>query len=391
MTGSTALPPLPDDFVWGVSASGYQSEGGALDSNWDRYNAADRRQDPYGTSVDFRHRYAEDIGLAKDLGINTYRIGINWARVERTKGHFDEVELAYYDDVIRTLKRAGLAPLVTLDHFVYPGWVADQGAWTNPQTVADFVRFCRLVAERWVADVDLWLTFNEAALFVLLEWRYRKLRWAGITAMRRHLIDAHIQVYDLIHALAPSAMVSSNIVWCGEGWRSRVLQWFTDWLFLGSTSHKMDWLAFDFYYRGIDAALLAERMWESKLDPSGLGRALRTLARRFPGRPLLIAENGMPTSNAEPRADGERREDILRDSIYWVQRARAEGIPVVGYMYWSLTDNFEWGSYEPRFGLFTVDVMTDPTLVRKPTAAVAEYRALIRAGGVPPSYTPKPR
>lgn len=384
----SALPPLPGDFIWGVSASGYQSEGGALDSNWDRYNAATPGQDAYGSSVDFRHRYAEDIGLAKDLGVDTFRIGINWARVERRKGCVDEVELAYYDDVIRTMKRAGLAPLLTLDHFVYPGWVADQGAWTNPATVSDFLRFCRLVAERYVADVDLWLTFNEAAFFVLIEWKYRKLSWTGVKAMRRHLIDAHEQVYDLIHSLKPSAMVSSNIVWCGEGWRARVLQRFTDWLFLDRSSHKMDWLAFDFYYQGIDAALLSGRMWDAKLDPSGLGRALANLASRFPGRPLLVAENGMPTRDGMPRADGARREDVLRDSVYWVQRARADGIPVVGYMYWSLTDNFEWGRYGPRFGLYTVDVMSDPTLERKPTAAVAEYRTLIRAGGVAPGYVP---
>lgn len=377
-----ALSPLPEDFIWGVSASGYQSEGGALDSNWDRYNAADPRQDPYGSSVDFRHRYAEDIGLARDLGINTFRIGVNWARVERTRGRFDEVELAYYDDVIHRMKDAGLAPLVTLDHFVHPGWVADQGGWTNPQTASDFVRYSRLVVERWVDDVDLWLTFNEAAFSVLLEWKYRKLGWTGIRAMRRHLIAAHVEVYDLIHALKPSAMVSSNFVWCGDGWRSRLLQRFTDWLFLDGASHKMDCLAFDYYYPAFDDAVLSGRMWEARLDPSGLGRALRRLARRYPGRPLLVAENGMPTQDGRPRPDGARREDVLRDSVYEVQRARTDRIPVIGYLYWSLTDNFEWGHYAPRFGLYTVDVMTDPTLARKPTAAVAEYRRLIRARGV---------
>ena len=388
MSHKGELPPLPRDFIWGVSASGYQSEGGSLDSNWDRYNAANPSQDRYGTSVDFRHRYKDDIDLAKELGVNTFRIGINWARVEREKGVFDEAELAYYDDVIRSMKAVGLAPLITLDHFVYPGWIADQGGWENPETVTAFVGFSRLIAERYIQDVDLWLTFNEAAFFMLIEFHYRKLKWAGLLAMRRHVAEAHNQVYDLIHALKSSVTVTSNIVWCGDGWRSKLLQAFTDWLFLNRTRHKMDCLAFDYYYKDIDDSLLQGRPWESKLEPAGLGRALKALARRNPSLPLLVAENGMPTLDNQPRQDGARREMILRDCVYWVQRSRAEGIPVVGYMYWSLTDNFEWGTYTARFGLFTVDVMTDRELVRKPTAAVAEFKDIIRAGGVEPGYMP---
>ncbi len=387
-THSSPLKPLPPEFIWGVSASGYQSEGGNVDSNWDRYNADAPTQDRYGRSVDFRHRYREDVALASDLGVNTFRIGINWARVEPRKGQIDEAEMAYYDDLILAMKQAGIAPLITLDHFVYPGWVADQGAWTNPQTTADFVAFSRLIAERYCRDVKLWLTFNEAAFFMLIEWKYRKMKWAGVKLMRQHIVSAHRQVYDLIHQLDGGAMVSSNIVWMGEGLRSRALQWFTDWLFLDGVTDKLDCMAIDYYYRGISDAVLKGRSWEADPCPSGLGRALKKLSRRYPRLPLLVAESGMPTLNAEPRPDGVRREDALRDCVYWVQRARAEGANVVGYMYWSLTDNFEWGHYGPRFGLYTVDVLTDPELKRRPTDAVAAYREVIREQGVPPDYKP---
>ena len=387
-SGSLELKPLQPDFIWGVSASGYQSEGGNVDSNWDRYNAVSPTQDPYGTSVDFRHRYREDVGLARDLGVNTFRIGINWARVEPRKGQFDAAELAYYDDLILAMKEAGIAPLITLDHFVYPGWVADRGAWTNPQTVEDFVNFSRMIATRYCADVKLWLTFNEAAFFIMIEKKYRKLDWAGLKLMKKHLIGAHRQVYDLIHALDDGAMVSSNIVWAGEGFLSRVLQRFTDWLFIDGVADKIDCMAFDYYYRGISREILKGNIWEGDPSPSGLGRAIRKLARRYPGLPILIAENGMPTLDAQPRADGIRREDVLRDSIYWTQRARDDGHNVIGYMYWSLTDNFEWGKYGPRFGLYTVNVMTDPALTRIPTAAVDAYREIIRNRGVTSGYRP---
>jgi beta-glucosidase len=389
MARSKVVSPLPADFIWGVSSSGYQSEGGNVDSNWDRYNAASPTQDRYGSSVDFRHRYREDIALARELGCNTFRIGINWARVEPRRGEFDEAELAYYDDVMLAMKQAGIAPLITLDHFVYPGWVDDQGAWTNPQTRTDFVRYSQLIAQRYHVDVKLWLTFNEAAFFTLIEWKFRKLKWAQIKLMRRHLIGAHRDVYDLIHALDASAMVSSNIVWCGQGWRSRLLQRFTDWLFLDGIADKMDCAAFDYYYHGLDKEVLEGRTWDADPDPSGLMYAIRKLARRYPKLPVLIAENGMPTLDAQPRNDGIRREDVLRDSVYWAQLAHAEGIKLIGYLYWSLTDNFEWGKYGPRFGLYTVDVLTDPELKRVPTAAVAAYREIIRDRGVGQDYQPK--
>lgn len=88
MPAASAAAPLPDDFMWGVSSSAFQSEGGRVDSNMQRLNDAggDPKQDPYGKSVDFRHRYREDVALAKSLGANTYRIGISWARLEPKKG-----------------------------------------------------------------------------------------------------------------------------------------------------------------------------------------------------------------------------------------------------------------------------------------------------------------
>lgn len=96
----------------------------------------------------------------------------------------------------------------------------------------------------------------------------------------------------------------------------------------------------------------------------------------------------MPADNGKPRPDGYTRSQHLRDHLYWMQRAMAEGVRVIGYNYWSLTDNYEWGDYRPRFGLFTVDALSDPTLRRAPTPAVAAYRSTIAAGGVPANYEP---
>ena len=386
-----AAERLPSDFIWGVSSSGIQSEGGQLDSNIHRLNAskvgaAKDAQDPYGTSVDFRHRYREDVALAKAIGINTCRVGISWPRIEPRKGQFDPVELAYYDDLIRALKEAGIHPLITLNHFDYPGWVMDQGGWTNPETVNDFVSYSRRIAERYHADSHWWLTFNEAAFFMMIDIGNTSPGWSGARAIRRNLIQAHRLTYDTIHTIDRSAMVSSNIVWTGDTTFSRVLQKLTDWMFLDSVTDKMDYIGVDYYMSDITDAGKGNANWYP--DPPGLYRALRQLSTRFATLPILIAEIGMATSDGRERADGVKREVALRDTVYWAQRAHADGIHLIGYMVWSLTDNFEWGSYSPRFGLYTVNVLKDPTLARIPTAAVPAYRTIINDNGVTADYRP---
>ncbi|SEP47229.1 family 1 glycosylhydrolase [Amycolatopsis saalfeldensis] len=117
------------------------------------------------------------------------------------------------------------------------------------------------------------------------------------------------------------------------------------------------------------------------MQPEGIYDALRYYAGRYPNLPLYVVENGMPTDDGKPRADGYTREAALQDSVFWLQRAKADGMDVIGYNYWSITDNYEWGSYRPRFGLYTVDARTDPSLTRRPTAAVPVYRRTIASPG----------
>lgn len=286
------------------------------------------------------------------------------------------------------MREAGIEPLITLDHFVYPGWVQDQGGWTNPQTASDFVAYVRRVAGRYHEQVRWWLTFNEAAFFLAIDIATTRPGWSGAAKIRRNVISAHRQSYDAIHAIDADARVSSNIVWLGDTPGSRMLQAFTDWAFLDQIDDKIDYLPLDYYSSDMIHGIRTGHHWQWYPDPPGLYRALRMLSDRYPKLPLMIAEIGMATENGKPREDGVRREVALRDTVYWTQRAHAEGINVIGYMVWTLTDNFEWGSYTPRFGLYTVDALGDPDLVRIPTAAVPAYRSITAGNGVPMDYVP---
>ena len=380
---------VPGSFLWGVATSGYQSEGSAPDSNWQRYerSGASAIKDPYGDAVDFRHRYAEDIANAKALGVGVFRFGVEWARVEPREGVVDQTELACYDDVVATILDAGLRPMITLDHWVYPGWVADQGGWASAKTVEDWLVNARRIVERYRDAGAIWITVNEPTVYLQHEITNGGLAAWQAPSMQARLVTVHRRAYDLIHQLDPDSLVSSNAAYIPS------VQAALDLTFVNQVRDKLDFLGVDYYYgASLDNPSAVHgatgEFWRIDPQPDGIYYALHYYARKFPSLPLYVVENGMPTDNGRPRPDGYTRSDHLRDHIYWVQRAKADGMNVIGYNYWSITDNYEWGSYRARFGLYTVDARTDPALTRRPTDAVAAYRALIEGGGVPDGYLP---
>ncbi|WP_433567140.1 family 1 glycosylhydrolase [Nocardia sp. CA-151230] len=382
-----AIAPLGPDFLWGVAASGFQSEGHAPDSNWTRYVAQGKTEDPYNDSVDFFTNYRADIERARQLGVKVYRIGIEWARVQPAPGVWSQEGLAFYDNVLSAMAEAGIRPMITLDHWVIPGWEVDRGGWNNPGIVEDWLANARTVVDRYAHYNPLWVTFNEPIASVSYETQHGGLSSDNGEAMKDRIGQAHNRIYDYIHQVQPGAMVTSNVAYTGA------LENVVNAPILERMAGRLDYIGIDYYY-GMSPDTLADvpkivtEDWKAPLQPEGIYYALDHYARKFPGMPLYIVENGMPTENANPRSDGWDRGDELRDTIYWVQRAKADGMNVIGYNYWSLTDNYEWGSYTPRFGLYTVDVLHDPTLTRRPTDAVPAYTDIAHHGGVPADYRP---
>ncbi|MFQ6331291.1 family 1 glycosylhydrolase [Nocardia sp. CWNU-33] len=384
--GAQRVASLPADFLWGVSASGFQTEGHSPDSNWTRLATTGQLADQVGTSVDFLHRYPEDIRNAKELGARVYRISIEWARLEPEPGHYDPAAWQFYDDVLATIHAAGMRPMITLDHWVYPGWAFDRGGWNRPDMYTDWLANARKVVDRY-ADLDpLWITFNEPSAYVFQEVRTGGVTPQNIPAALDRWVRSHREIYDYIHAAHPGAMVSSNVTYFP------IAEAAVDTTFLDRVTDKLDFIGLDYYYSmsptDLSYSNTFSEPWKSNTAADGVYYALRHYAKAFPGKPLYVVENGMPTENDAPRPDGYDRADHLDDSIYWMQRAVNEGAEVIGYNYWSITDNYEWGTYTSRFGLYTVDVKNDPTLTRRPTTAVDAYRTLITNGGVRPDYTP---
>ncbi|WP_378738115.1 family 1 glycosylhydrolase [Nocardia brasiliensis] len=427
VTGTAvAVPPAPaagvlglgPGFLWGVAASGFQSEGhapdngvldaGSLDSdspgrtslendapdsNWLRYIERHPEFDRYRSAIDFYHRYAADIDLAKALGAKVFRMGIEWARLQpRSREEWDADGFRFYDAVIAKIIKSGLRPMVTLDHWVYPGWAFDRDGWDNPEMVQDWLANMRKVVDRYAARNPLWVTINEPVAYIMHEVRHNG---TDQHAMEDRVAEAHNAIFDYIHEKRPDAQVTSNI-----GYVAGIDDQVNGPLF-AKIRDRLDYIGVDYYFafeppnssppatvRSI-AAVGAPGMWNLPLRTEGIYYAVKRYADMFPpGKPVYVVENGIPTENGAPRADGYTRSDHLRDTVYWLQRAKADGVNIIGYNYWSITDNYEWGSYNPRFGLYTVDVREDPSLTRRPTDAVATYTAVIAAGGVPGDYRP---
>ncbi|GAB3207605.1 family 1 glycosylhydrolase [Nocardia tengchongensis] len=390
-TGSSGAPttvnPFGSDFMWGVAMSGFQSEGHAPDSNWSRYANSGKAHDPYLNSVNFYDKYAEDIDLAAGMGLKVYRLSIEWARVQPKAGVWDDRDFQFYDTVLQKIRAAGMRPMLTLDHWVIPGWEADRGGWKKQDMVSDWLANMRRVVDRYASYDPMWVTINEPMGYVAQSIKIGDIGVLDALPMFDRMVQAHNSIYDYIHAHQAGAKVTSNIA------QYPIVQDLTDMMFADRIKGKMDYIGVDFYYGASltnlpSPALLGDELWKNAIEPEGIYYNLRNYTEKFPGLPIYVVENGLPTENAAPRFDGYDRADHLRDTVYWLQRAKADGMNVIGYNYWSLTDNYEWGSFSPRFGLYTVDAKSDPALTRRPTDAVAAFKDITARGGVTADYRP---
>lgn len=439
-------PTLPDRFLWGVSSAGYQSEGDERNSQWYYWELAGKTPDRSGKAVDFWNRYEEDIQLAKSMGVNTFRLSIEWGRIEPHPGIIDYEALAHYKKIIQTIKDNGMEPLVTLLHFTYPHWLdfdTDQDrltGWEDPDTTEAFLSYASFVVKELAPQVRFWITFNEPNIWLPIAHLAGKTppgKTSPLSFLRAgyNVLQAHARVYDRIHGIQPEAMVSANIFQFQfnpfaraafyaqdvNALRAQNIEAFaeTDWFmealergefayqrqlpalfepthFAGgvkamnngtvSLLKHFDYVAFDYYYRftRLSEVMNAEESWRMPLYPEGLYDVLMRYHKRF-NKPIIIAENGMATHNLEPRKDGWTRGDHIVQHVKQMKRAMADGAKVIGYYHWSITDNYEWGSFSPRFGLFSVEALKDPGLKRVPTEGVDALRAVIAADGVTPA------
>ena len=403
------LKPVPEGFLWGVATAGYQWEGGDRQSNWAAWERRGKVKEPSGRAADGWRRYEEDFDLAKGLGLNAFRFSLEWSRIEPAPGQIDAEVVAHYHRVFAAARARGLEPIVTLLHYAYPAWLdarAPRGrsGWEEPSAVAHYARYVAFVAREFGPEIRYYLTFNEPTVMVEAGylggmWPPGKKDLGAFLRASGQLIAAHSRAYDVIHALDPDAMVSFNNYAAAyqlgfDPARSTLRAPGDDWFLKafanvlpgrkdGAGRPKLDYVAVDYYKRlSLPIQIVPPSPSQWTVYPDGFIEVLERYHKVF-NLPILVAENGFATDNDRPRADGWTRDAYLVAHVAAVQRAMQRGIPLIGYTYWTLTDNWEWGSFDDRFGLYAVDCRGgDYARVPRPAADV--YREIVTAGGVTP-------
>lgn len=165
---------FPKDFLFGAASASYQVEGawnedGKGLSNWDVFSKLPGKTFE-GTNgdiaVDHYHRYAEDIGLMAEMGLESYRFSISWPRImPKGKGEVNEKGIEFYNNLIDECLKYGIVPFVTLYHWDLPQALEEAGGWTNKNTVEAFVEYARVCFEAFGDRVKHWITFNETIVF----------------------------------------------------------------------------------------------------------------------------------------------------------------------------------------------------------------------------------
>ena len=158
---------FPDNFLWGAATSAYQVEGNNKNSDWWQWEKDKvENDDRSGLASDHYNRYKEDIAIMKDLGFNSFRLGIEWARIEPRKGEWDQSEIEHYKDVLKELKKNNIKSVVTLHHFTNPQWLMDEGGWENKKVVEYFANFSQKIVSELGDLIDYIITINEPIIFI---------------------------------------------------------------------------------------------------------------------------------------------------------------------------------------------------------------------------------
>ncbi len=427
-------PPIyPPSFLWGVSTAGYQVEGGFNGpaqneprNNWASWEAA-QRASPTGRCVDFWQRWPGDLDLAQALGVNAFRMGIEWARIEPTASSgFDPAALDRYADIVAGARQRGMEPVVTLQHFTHPEWLGPD-PWLDPAVPLRFARFAHDVAlalgqrleARGQPPIHFWVTVNEPNNLCLATYYLRAFpsggkhpRSAALSRSLATIMTAHVQarraLRDAYAAHAWPAPIVTYNAWASAvyatdrylvdllrpatrhrtadlartfrkaigpvGFIGRIADFFLTRAVktaafapliaeLGRDEDALDVLGLDYYhpflgdYLGWRGPKVQPWQWPS--DTTRMPRFLDAWVGPHRDRPLYILEHGIGTRpstvSKRGRPDHQTRDNVIRGALEAVDKCIASGLDIAGYFHWSLIDNYEWGSFEPRFGLHAVD------------------------------------
>ncbi|MFS0724310.1 glycoside hydrolase family 1 protein [Paenibacillus sp. 1P07SE] len=414
---------FPENFYWGASTAAHQVEGNNVNSDFWLMEHLEGSifNEPSGDAVDHYRLYKEDIAQMAELGLNAYRFSFEWARIEPEEGRFDQEAIDHYRDVLAACRASGITPVVTLHHFTSPQWLIRAGGWESEETPAKFVRYCEHVMRQLGDDIPYVCTINEANISIgiakiikrhqtqntaqvgintgsmeRMQRYYAALGQAfGVHPQEVHsflaarteqglaiIFRAHTEAREAIRRISPHTQIGITLslydiqsIAGGEDHAAHALK--EEFLQFLPYLEEDDFFGLQNYTRYVygpdgyipPAAEAEKTQMGNEFYPEGLGAVIR-YAYRYMNKPIMVTENGIATDN------DERRVAYLDRALQGVADCLDDGIPVIGYMHWSLLDNFEWQlGFSRTFGLIAVDRTTQE---RQPKPSAYHYGKIAR-------------
>lgn len=424
---------LPKGFLWGAATAGMTVEGGLTDTftEWEKGTYPDGKphiKDDQRSTVatDSWNRFDEDLAVIEALGSNVYRFSLEWSRLEPRQGEWNAPAMARYREWCARLRAKGIRPLVTIQHFTLPVWVAEQGGFENEATIPLIEAFTRRAVAELAGEVDWYVTVNEPNVLAVqgyLDGVFPPGKVADTVTQTRviaTMLKAHAKMAAAIrevdtldadgdgfatrvslahhvryfqpasHDVLDTAIAGLTDDYANEA-IPRALK--TGRIFLDvpgaitldeqvpGLAGSVDYLGINYYTRDmvradLGSASLSQLTYRPNRQLNDLGwdlypDGLYSFLVRFSayGWPIVITENGIPDTA------GTQRTKYLVQHVAAIERAVRDGATVAGYVHWALIDNFEpIEGFHARFGLYSVD--TTGSLKRTPTESAAVFKAI---------------
>ena len=408
---------------------------------WDALSDGHVKHGDNGNSAcDHYHRYKEDVALMKQMRLKAYRFSVSWPRIMPKEHTVNQKGLDYYRDLVKELLDAGITPMCTLFHWNLPMWLHEKGGWLYEGISDCFAEFTQVVVDALSDQVAVWMTVNEASTFTgagYLDGIHAPFersepgsaqRLDRMCRLTRNVLLAHGKAVVVIRERAVRTpqigIAMDGTLWMpwqetaeeiekarGITFRDvadqHQVNWWMDPIMKGIVQkelarylnaddlkiiHKpVDFMGYNCYKannyddeQGKNPAVypgLARTAMEWPITPDALYWAVRFYHERY-DLPILITENGMANLDfvmSDGNVHDIQRIEYLKGYLKGLKRAVQEGYPVMGYLYWSIMDNFEWAEgYDKRFGLVYVDYRTQE---RIPKDSAIWYAKLIRENG----------
>lgn len=405
------------EFLLGASTAGHQVEGNNIHSDFwamEQMEYTDFKE-PSLQAVDHYHKFKEDIDLLAEAGLNAFRFSIEWSRIEPKQGIYDNKEIKHYREVLQYCHEKGIEPIVTMHHFSSPKWLIDQGGWEDERTITAFANYCGYIAKELGDLMGYVCTINEANMGLQLAAIIQDMMNGSVQVgmnfdMPMHIEEKKQELLSIFQTTDPNTFLSMRtidgdilIMRAHEAARKEMKkvcphlqigitlslydlqgndevkiqqEWETDFAHYLPYLKEDDFFGLQNYTRKClyregenpkdENVKLTKMGYENY--PESIAHVVRKVAKEL-SLPILITENGIDTD------DDQERVVFIEKVMETLQDCVQDGLPLLGYLHWSLLDNFEWQKgYSETFGLIAVDRTSQKRHPKESLYVLGSYR-----------------